>query len=123
MFNGRDYSGVLAHFNEDAAICFADVRLTGTDEIGRFYSFFHEYVSEEIHVERYLSDENSVMLEAMVRLEGKKDLGPEILKNSEYPSLHPISKGQIIEMPQFIHYRLSGGKFSLVTCLVNPAAF
>jgi len=116
FFNGRNYDGVVSHFNLDAIVAFADVRLQGHDAIRRFYGFFHDYVSEQIRVDRFLGDDESVMLEATVRIEAKKDLTQEILLQEGYPSLVPLSKGQVVEIPQFIHYHLKGGKFSTALC-------
>ncbi len=117
-FNSRNYDGVVSHFNPDATVAFADVILQGHDEIRRFYGFFHDYVSERIHVDRFLADDQSVMLEATVRVEAKKDLTQEILAQEGYPSLVPLGKGQVIELPQFIHYHLKDGKFSTARCAI-----
>lgn len=117
-FNNRNYDGVTSYFNTDAAISFADVNLKGHDGIRNFYNFFHDYVSETIRVDRYLADDQSVMMEAVVKLEGKKDLTPEILQAQGFPSLAPLSAGQVIELPQFIHYHLENGKFRSAQCTI-----
>ncbi|HWJ69594.1 MAG TPA: nuclear transport factor 2 family protein [Sphingobium sp.] len=118
LFNSRDYDGVTSHFKHDAVIAFADIRLRGHDAIRRFYAFFHDHVSEQIRVNRFLSDDRSVMLEAVVRLEGKKRLTPEAIENHGYASILPLEKGQVIEIPQFIHYHLDGGEFSTALCAI-----
>ena len=117
-FNNRNYDGVVAHFNPDATVAFADVSLKGHDAIRKFYAFFHDHVVETIRVDRFLSDEQSVMMEAVVRVEAKKALTPEILQAQGYPSLAPLSAGQVIELPQFIHYHLENGKFSTARCVI-----
>jgi hypothetical protein len=118
-FNRRDYDGVVAHFCPDAEVRFAGVVLTGHQAIRDFYSFFHDYVIESISVTKFAASDELVALEANVRLEAKMDLSREQLEKAGYPSLVPLTAGDVFVMPQFIHYHMVDGKFASAACLVS----
>jgi hypothetical protein len=69
-------------------------------------------------VDRFVSDEQTVAIEARVRIEGIVDLTPEILAVSDYPGFMPLKIGQVVEIPQFIHYHIEDGKFVKVVCKI-----
>lgn len=119
-FNSRDYDSVVAHFQPEAEVRFGGVVLKGQAAIREFYAFFHEYVIETITVSRFAASDQLVALEATVRLEATRELTSGRLAGQGYPGLVPLSAGEVIEMPQFIHYHMVDGKFSLAVCLVNP---
>jgi hypothetical protein len=82
----------------------------------KFYSFLHAYIKESVIVDRFVSDENNVVLEARVQIEGVKVLSPEVVAASDWPKLKPLAVGQVAVIPQFIHYHLENGKFVKVVC-------
>jgi hypothetical protein len=57
-------------------------------------------------------------LEAIVRIEGLRDLSAEALAAEGYGQLNPIARGQVIEMRQMIHYDVVDGKFAAVRCAI-----
>ena len=118
-FNNRDYAGLLEYFAPEFEVCFAGVRLQGRDAVLRFYAFLHDYVRETILIERYVSDEQTVALEAIVRVEAIKDLTAQVLAEAGYPGLFPQAKGQVMEIPQFIHYHLRDGQFTQAVCALR----
>ena len=67
-------------------------------------------------MDRFVSDENNVVLEARVQIEGVKELSAETVAASDYPKLKPLTVGQAAVIPQFIHYHLENGKFVKVVC-------
>lgn len=69
-------------------------------------------------VTRFLSDDRSIALEANVRLEGIGELTAELLASKGLDRLVCLGKGQIIEIPQIIHYHLHDGKFDKVFCTI-----
>lgn len=121
-FNARDYRGVLEYYAPDFEVRFAGVTLHGPRELLDFYGFLHGYLTETITVLDFLSSERLLFIEAAVRIEGRRDLTAAALAQAGYSRLHPLRAGQVIEMRQFIHYRLSGGRFTEAVCAILDSA-
>lgn len=117
-FNARDYRGVLEFYAPSFEVKFAGITLRTPDELLRFYGFLHRYVNETISVDEFIADERLLVLEARVRIEGIQDLSAEALHGAGYGGLVPIRAGQVIEIPQFIHYHVVDGKFVKAVCAV-----
>lgn len=117
-FNARDYEGVLAYFAEDFEICFAGYTFRGKADFMRFYGFFHDYVNESIRLDALACSDELLAIEGRVRLEAKTDLTPAMLAEQGLERIFPLQAGQVVEMNQFIHYRLEHGKFVNVVCVV-----
>jgi hypothetical protein len=120
-FNARDYRGVLEFYAPEFEVKFADVRLRTPDQLLAFYGFFHQFVNESISIDRFVSDERLLVLEARVRIVGVHDLSAAALRQAGYGGLVPIRAGQVVEIPQFIHYHLENGKFVKAVCAVVDA--
>ncbi len=117
-FNARDYHGVLSYFAEEFEVSFAGYSLRSRAEVLNFYRFLHTYVQEHIVIDRFLSDERTLVLEARVKLTGVRPLTPGIAKSAGFERLAAPPVGQSLEIPQFIHYHLEGGKFVKALCAV-----
>ena len=117
-FNGRDYDGFLEYFADDNE--FELVHIGGCfktrESVKKFYAFLHAYIKESVIVDRFVSDDDNVVLEVRVRIEGVKELTAEAVAASDWPKLTPLTVGQTAEIPQFIHYHLENGKFVKVVC-------
>ena len=121
-FNARDYDGVLSFWADDFEIVFAGYRLRGRDQMLAFYRFFHQYVSESVHPSAFISDDRLLVIEAQVRLEAVQTMTPEIATEHGFGRLFCLPKGQVIEIPQFIHYHLdASGRFTKAWCAVFEA--
>lgn len=118
LFNAKDYDAVFDHFTEDCEIVFGGYCFSGKPAIRQFYAFFHAHTKEAITLQRYLSDGETVALEAVVRLEGLKDVSPEMMAERGLHRLAAMPKGMTIEIPQFIHYHLENGKFKKALCSI-----
>jgi ketosteroid isomerase-like protein len=118
LFNARDYDGVLAHFADSFELVFAGYVFRTRAEVKRFYEFLHAHVRESVTVHRFVSDGRLVALEADVRLEGIDDVTPAMLAAQGLERIVPIRKGQVITIPQFIHYHLENGKIVKALCAV-----
>jgi hypothetical protein len=118
MFNQRHYDGVIGHFAEDCEISFAGYSIRGHQAICDFYAFFHDYVDDRITVTRFHGGAETVAIEAIVRLTGRQDLGAELLHAKGLGGLVPLQQGQVIEIPQFIHYHVQNGKFTRALCAI-----
>jgi hypothetical protein len=118
LFNARDYVGVLSWFAPEFEIRFGGYRLTTAAEVIRFYTFLHAHLNEQILVDRFLSDEHTVVLEARVQLTGTKAISAQAAKAAGFERLLTPPVGQTIEIAQFIHYHLEGGKFKRALCAI-----
>lgn len=119
-FNGRDYDDVLAYWGSKVH-CLTDgvVYFDSPASLKSFYAFLHSYVDESIYVDRYLSDQDSLFLEARVRIRAKRTMSAQIIAESGFPSLKPIDQGVTLDLPQIIHYHLEEGKFVSAVCLMR----
>jgi hypothetical protein len=117
-FNARDYDGVFDFYTEQPQIAFFGITIRSREELKRFYGFLHAHASEAITVERFASSDDLVALEAIVRIKGLRDLSAEALAAEGYGQLNPITRGQVIEMRQMIHYDVVDGKFAAVRCAI-----
>ena len=115
-FNARDYSGFLDYYVDTFEMVHAGGSLKSREEVLKFYAFLHHYLKETVIVDRFVSDEKMIAMEARVRIEGLVDLTAETVAASDYPGLLPLMVGQVVEIPQFIHYHIVDGKFVKVEC-------
>jgi len=117
-FHARDYDGVLSFYAERFEVTFAGYTLRSREAVRSFYGFLHRYLRETVIVDQFMSNDRMVVLEARVRLEGLQELTPEAARAAGYERLMTPPVGQIVEIPQFIHYHLEGGKIVKALCAV-----
>ena len=115
-FNSRDYDGFLAYFADKFEMIHVGGSLKTRESVKKFYDFLHGYIKESVIVDRFVSDEHTIALEARVQIQGVKELSPEAVAASDYPKLKPLTVGQTAVIPQFIHYHVENGKFVKVVC-------
>ncbi len=115
-FNSRDYEGFLDYFADEFEMVHVGGSLKSREAVMKFYDFLHVYIKETVMVDRFVSDEHTIALEARVQIQGVKELSPETVAASDYPKLNPLTVGQTAVIPQFIHYHLENGKFVKVVC-------
>jgi hypothetical protein len=115
-FNSRDYDGFLDYFADDFEMIHVGGSFKTRESVKKFYAFLHAYIKESVIVDRFISDEYNVVLEARVKIEGVKELTAEAVAASDWPKLKPLKVGQAALIPQFIHYHLEKGKFKKVVC-------
>jgi len=122
-FNARDYDTVLAHFADRFEVTFAGYVFRSRDEVRKLYAFLHAHVEERISVHRFVSDDRMVAMEADVRLEAINDLTPSMLAEAGLGRIQPMTRGQVITIPQFIHYHLdANGKIVRALCAIFEPA-
>jgi hypothetical protein len=115
-FNSRDYKGFLDYFADEFEMIHVGGSFKTRESVMNFYNFLHAYIKESVIVDRFVSDEHTIALEARVQIQGVKELSPEAVAASDYSKLKPLAVGQIAVIPQFIHYHLEKGKFVKVVC-------
>lgn len=118
-FNARDYEKATSYLADDFVLTFAGYVISGKEAFLRFYQFFHSYVNEKVVIRQFAGDDGNVIIDAAVRLEGKKALTSDVLKENGYERLVEVSRGDVVEIPQFIHYRIENGKFKEIRCLIK----
>jgi len=117
-FNARDYDAVLDFYADRFELSFLGYVFRTREDVRNFYAFLHAHVAEHIILTAFVSDERMVALEADVRLEGITDLTPEMTAAAGFPKLAPLARGQVITIPQLIHYHLEDGKIVRALCAV-----
>jgi hypothetical protein len=115
-FNARDYDAVFDFYAEHPKMAFFGIEITSRDQLKDFYGFMHRYVEETVTVERFAGSENLAAVEAIVRIEATDDLTREILDARGMGQFFPITKGEVQEMRQYIHYHMQDGKIESVGC-------
>ena len=115
-FNRRDYEGFLAYYADKFEMIHVGGNLKSREEVIKFYNFLHHYIKETVIVDNLLMDRHMIAMEARVQIEGVKELTPEAIASSDYPRLTPLKVGQIVVIPQFIHYHIVDGKIVKVEC-------
>ena len=115
-FNARDYDTVFDFYDENPKMAFFGIEITTRDQLKEFYGFLHQYVKETVTIERFAGSDELAAVEGIVRVEGIRDLTPEILAERGMPQFFPILTGEVQEMRQYIHYHLKDGKIESVGC-------
>ena len=118
-FNTRDYERAKTYITDDIRLKFAGYTIRDKDGFGSFYQFFHGYVDEKVLVQQFAGDEENVIIDVVVRLEGKKPLTPAVLARHGYERLVTLEQGQVVEIPQLIHYRIENGLFAEIRCVIK----
>lgn len=119
-FNARDYDGVCDFYAEPMNMDFFGVSLQSRDDMKRFYEFLHAHVKESVRILNFASSDTLTAVDAIVRVEGIKDLDSEALAAQGMAQFFPIKAGEVQEMRQFIFYSISGGKIAKVECAIAP---
>lgn len=116
-FNSRNYDAVYDFYSDDVQIAFFGVELADRESFKKFYNFLHSHVVESLHILKYASSDELVALEGVIRVEATKTLTKEALEAQGLPTHFAIKAGDVIEMPQYIHYHLNtAGKITKVGC-------
>lgn len=115
-FNAKDYDGVLSFWADEFDLTFAGYHFRTKAEVKAFYAFFHQYAMETVNVTAFQGGDEMVALEAVVRLEGIRELTQETLEAQGLGRLVGLKVGQVVEIPQYIHYHLRDGKIVRAGC-------
>ncbi len=119
-FNARDYDAVFDFYSDTPRMAFFGIEITTRQQLRDFYGFLHQYVIETISVERIAVSENLAAVEGVIRIEATGDLTRETLDARGMEQFFPITKGDVQEMRQYIHYHLDDGKIASVGCALVP---
>lgn len=117
-FNARDYEFILEHYAERFELRFAGYVLRSKQDVLGFYGFFHRYVAESIRVDAFVASDEMIAIEAVVRLEGVRPMPKEAASAAGFERIIAPPVGQVVELPQFIHYHLCDGKIVKALCVI-----
>lgn len=121
-FNAKDYDGVCDFYAQPMDMTFFGVSLRSREDMKGFYGFLHAHVLESVRVLNFASSATLTAVDAIVRIEGVKDLDRATLDANGAPGLFPIKAGEVQELRQFIFYTLRDGKIANVECaMIAPA--
>ncbi|MBO9723580.1 MAG: nuclear transport factor 2 family protein [Novosphingobium sp.] len=116
-FNSRNYDAVYDFYAEDVEIAFFGVNLGSREEFKRFYNLLHAHIVETLTISKFASSPELVALEGTIRVEATRTLPASTLEEAGLPTTFAIEAGQVLEMPQYIHYHLNeAGKITSVGC-------
>jgi hypothetical protein len=115
-FNAKDYGGVADFYAEPIAMEFFGVQITSRDALIDFYSFLHSYVKETVTVTNFAASDTLTAVDAIVRVEGIRDLDATTLAARGLHEFFPIEAGEVQDMRQFIFYTIHEGKIAKVEC-------
>jgi hypothetical protein len=117
-FHARDYDAVLSFYAERFELVFAGYLFRTPAELRQLYGFLHSYIEESMTVRAYVGDERMAALEADVRLEAVRDLTQEALAARGLHRLVTLRAGDVVVIPQFIHYHFEHGKIVRALCAI-----
>jgi SnoaL-like domain len=119
-FNTRDYDGVCDFFTEPMRMEFFGISIRSREDMKRFYRFLHAYLRESVRVLNFASSPTLMAVDAIVRLEGFRDLDQTTLAANGCGGLYPIKAGEVQEIRQFLFYTMVDGKIAKVECALGP---
>ncbi len=116
-FNARDYETLHRDFfAPDVQLVTLGHVLKGQAGIRKFYSFFHQYVRETIHLIGFYPTTDGFFAHVGMKLKAFAPLTQEKLSAAGVGNIPPIPEGAVFENEMFIHYQIAGGKFKLIRC-------
>jgi hypothetical protein len=119
-FNAKDYDGIADFYAEPINMDFFGVTISSRQGLKDFYSFLHSYVKENVTVLNFASSETLTAVDAIVRVEGIRNLDAEALAAKGLDQFFPIQTSEVQQMRQFIFYTIRDGKIAKVECALVP---
>ena len=120
-FNAKDYDAICDFYAEPMDMDFFGVHLCSRADMKRFYGFLHSYVKESVTVRNFASSDTLTAVDAIVRVEGFRDLDAQALAANGCAQFFPIKAGEVQQMRQFIFYTMRAGRIAKVECAIMPA--
>jgi hypothetical protein len=109
-FHSGDYDTAFDYYVEYPRLRVFGVEITTRLQLRRLSRFLREHIHESIEVERFALSDNLLAIEALVRVEGLRNMDTQRLREEGLYQFHPIAAGEVQLMRHFVHYRLRDGK-------------
>lgn len=119
-FNAKDYDAVADFYVDPPLMTFFGVEIRSRQALKEFYGFLHANVKESVTVLNFAASETLTAIDAVIRVEGVKDLTREALDARGLHGFFPIAAGEVQEMRQFIFYTIKDGLIERVECALAP---
>lgn len=119
-FHAGDYDTAFDFYVENPQLSVFGVEISTRIQLAKLSSFLREYIRETVQVERFALSEDLVAVEALVRVQGLRDLKAQRLREQGLYRFHPIDAGEFQVMRHFIHYRLRDGRIESGSCVPAP---
>jgi len=119
-FHSGDYDTAFEYYVEAPRLRVFGVDITNRLQLRKLYRFLHEYLRETVHIERFAISDDFIAVEALVRLEGLRDLDNQRLREEGLYQFRPIGAGEVQLMRHFVHYRLSDGRIESGSVVEAP---
>ena len=103
-FNANDPT-FIEFYHPDVVLELGAEQIRGNEGIGAFYANVKKYISEQLEVTQYISDENGIAVELPTRFECIADW-----EDSFWGV--PLQRGQVMRIVSFVHYEVRDRKFS-----------
>ncbi|MEL0252089.1 MAG: nuclear transport factor 2 family protein [Novosphingobium sp.] len=120
-FNAKDYDAVADFYVDPPLMTFFGVEIRSRQALKDFYGFLHDHVKESVTVLNFACSETLTAIDAVIRVEGVKDLTREALDAQGLHAFFPIALGEVQEMRQFIFYTIKDGLIERVECALAQA--
>jgi ketosteroid isomerase-like protein len=119
-FNARDYDGVADFYVDPPRMEFFGIVITSREDLKAFYGWLHSCVKESVSIHNFAASDTATAVDAVVRIEGLRDLTREELDAKGATGFFPIRAGQVQEIRQFIFYATRDGRIEKVECALPP---
>lgn len=120
-FHGGDYETAFSYYADSPKVNVFGLEIDTPFKLRQLYRFLGEYVRETVKIERFAMSDELLAVEALVRVEGLRDLDTPTLREQGLYQFHPIGAGESQLMRHFIHYRLRDGRIESGSCVHAPS--
>lgn len=103
-FNARDMSAFEDYFDPNAKIINGTLEISGMQGMKDHYAGIWKGFSEELHVERFVSDEHTLTIQMWTHFTAQKDDKESLFGD--------VKKGETFDYHGIIMYQLVNGKFT-----------
>lgn len=121
-FNARDYDAVADFYVDPPLMTFFGVEIRSRQALKEFYAFLHDHVKESVCVLNFAASDTLTAIDAVIRVEGVRDLTREALDARGLNGFFPVARGEVQEMRQFIFYTIENSLIARVECALAQAA-
>lgn len=103
-FNQRDMTAFDDYIASDLTMQNGNLLFNGRQSMKDHYALIWSTFSEELHVERYLSDEENIAIEMWTHFTAERD--------NQHSPFGAVAKGETFDYRGLIMYKIQDGKFS-----------
>ena len=109
-FHSGDCDTAFDYYVEDPRLRIFGVEISTRLQLRRLSRFLREHIHESVQIERFALSDDLLAVEALVRVEGLRNMDTPRLREEGMYQFLPIAVGEVQVMRHFIHYRLRDRK-------------